>query len=208
VSFYSWLITRLRNRRYSYSGLFSPRLYTFGAIYEGTYKNWKHDPTPMIWIMYSDAKYTHGINLHYLNNYEQSWFIRTIYIIKKYQQAIDGRIFYNMLKQQQMSIVKKAYRVYFTNMLNCKLTSAGITNMEKLVYSSKSPFINTLNKIIAPQEMAYPPRQVSYYPEELRDRIIQAQNSIPINQATVSSGTINNSQINNNNQNNNNQTIT
>lgn len=190
MSFYGWLVNTLRNRRYSYSGLLSARLYTFGAIYQGAYKNWKHDPNPTAWIMYSDAKYTHAINLNYLNTNEKTWLIRTIYLIKKYQQQIDGRIFYNMLKAQQISIVKKAYRVYFTSLFDAKLVSAGITNMEKLVYSTKDSFINSLNQTIAPHVLTKPPLQVAYSSTELRDRIIEAENTISINKATVNSGLV------------------
>lgn len=188
MSFYSWLINTIRNRRYSYSGLLSQRLYTFGAIYQGVYKNWKHDPNPLIWIQFSDARYTHGINLNYLDSSEKAWFIKTIYLVKKYQQQIDGRVFYNLIKQQKISIIKKAYRVYFTAMLDAKLVGAGITNMEKLVYTTNNRFINDLNQALKPRILTAPPVQVAYNSTELRNRIIEAQNTVSINKATVSTG--------------------
>lgn len=188
MGFYSWLVNTIRNRRYSYTGLLSQKLYTFGAIYQGVYKNWKHDPNPLIWVQYSDARYTHGINLNYLDNSEKAWFIKTIYLIKKYQQQIDGKTFYNLLKQQKISIVKKAYRVYFTSMLDIKLVGAGITNMEKLTYRTNNRFINDLNQALAPRILTSTPIQVSYNSTELRNRIIEAQNTIPINQSTANSG--------------------
>jgi len=189
MSFYSWLVNTIRNRRYSYSSLLSPRLYTFGAIYYGVYKNWKHDPNPLIWIQYSDQRYTHAINMNYLDNSEKAWFVRTIFLLKKYQQQIDGKIFYQMLKQQKMSIVKKSYRVYFTNLLDMKLVGAGITNMEKLVYRTNNVFINQLNEAVKPTELTRLPTQVAYNTTELRDRIIEAQNTVPLHQATVNTGT-------------------
>ena len=186
MGFYSWLVNKLRIRRASINPGISTKLYTFGAIYEGFYKNYKHDPTPLVWIQYSDAKYTHAINLHYLDQYEKAWFIKTIYMLKKYQQQIDGYTMYKMLKQQNINIVKKAYRVYFTNMCDYRLVSAGITNMEKLCYTSRDPFVAALNKAISPTAISSVPNQVAYSSTELRERIIEAQNTVNLQDRTVS----------------------
>ena len=193
MSFYSWLVNSLRNRRYSYANAspLATRLYTFGAIYQGVYKNWKHDPNPVVWIQFSDAMHTHVINLNYLSNDEKAWFVKTVYLIKKYQQQIDGRTFYNLIKQQKISIIKKAYRIYFTNMFDGKLVGAGITNMEKLCYSTNNRFVTELNNTLTPQKITSIPTKVAYNSTELRDRIIEAQNTIPINQATVNTGITN-----------------
>jgi len=50
--------------------------------------------------------------------------------------------------------------------------------MTKLSY--ERPFIQKLNESIAPTELRATSIQVAYSPTELRDRIIQAQNTIPI----------------------------
>ena len=185
---YSWIINKIRIARYSVGNTpgLATRLYTFGGIYEGPYQNAKHDRTPLVFIMYCDNKYCHGINTNYLDRSELAWFGRNIYMIRKYQQAIDGRTFYNFLKQQKISIVKKAYRVYHTNLFNGKLVSAGITDMDKLCYNTRNPFINELNRKIAPSGLPTSPvNKVAYSSTELSDRIIEAQNSRPIQQQTI-----------------------
>ena len=62
--FWNYVVNRLRNIRYALST--RSKIYIFGAIYYGNYSNWKHDPTPLLWIQYSDRRYTHAINIHYL----------------------------------------------------------------------------------------------------------------------------------------------
>lgn len=178
--FYDYILNKLRGIRYSVFTGFATKTYVFGSIVNGSYRNYKRDPNPLVFVMYSDGKYTHGINLHYLDGNELAWFSRNIFMIKKYQQNIDGRIFYQFLKTRMPSIVKKAYRVYFTNMCNYKMVSAGITNMEKFVYPSREPYIANLNRLISPQAIEAPPKQVAYSSTELRERIIESQNSIKL----------------------------
>jgi len=183
MSLYSWLVNKLRFRRFSMSA--RTRLLTFGAIYTTTYTNWRHDPRPMIWVQYSGPKYTHAINIHYLNSYDKAWFANTIYIIKKAGQVIDGRLFYSFLKMRRPNIVRVAYRVYFTGLLNARLVSAGITPLDKMVYTGfRDPWIAFLNQKIQPSEMRQPP-VIAYHTEELRDRIIEAQNAVDIRKQRV-----------------------
>jgi hypothetical protein len=186
--FYNYLVNNLRTNRYSVgntAGL-ATRLYTFGAIYEGNYINYKQDRNPLVWIQWSDPKYTHGINLHYLDRNELIWLGRTIAMIRKYQQVIDGKTFYYFFKQQKLSIVKKAYRIYHTSLCNYKLVSAGITDMADLCYSSRNPFIAELNRTLTSNEIK-PQYQVAYSTTELRERIVEAQNSKPLHSQQVSS---------------------
>ena len=187
--FYGWLINKLRTARYSVgnSGI-TAKMYTFGTIVEGEYTNYKHDRTPLAWIQYSDPSITHAINLHYLDRGELAWFGRNLYMIRKYQQAIDGRTFYAFLKQQKPNIIKKAYRTYHTNLCKYRLVSAGITNMDDLCYTTRNPFINELNRTLAPTELGRTPQQVAYSTTELRERIVEAQNSRPIQQRPSSFG--------------------
>jgi len=187
MPFWNWIVSKVRNIRYALSP--RTRLLTFGAIYYGNYSNWKHDPTPLIWCQYSDAKYTHGINIHYLSSYDKAWLANTIYILKRANQRIDGRIFYRLLKMRRPNIVKTAYRVYFTNLLNVRLVSAGITPLDRLVYTNFSdPWIAQLNATIKPSEMVRETVQVAYSPTELRDRIVQAQNATDIRKKRVGGG--------------------
>lgn len=188
-SAFGWFFSRLKNRRYSVQSNTGQSL-IFGTIYKmGVYQNWKKDPAPMIYIMYSgpmsfvktSGHYTDGINLNYLNISEKSWLARNIILIRKGNQQINGATFYKFLKSQQPLIIQKAYRRYHTSMIsNPKMISAGITNLDKLIYPYNDQFIQTLNKNIAPTELKSTAVQVAYSPTELRDRIIQAQNAVPI----------------------------
>lgn len=188
MSFYSFLVAKIRNIRYSITNGQSTTIYSFGAVYNGPYIQTMtqiHDPNPLIFCMWSDTKYTHGLNIHYLPEADRAWLARNIFMIKKYQQVIDGRTLYNFIKTNRISIVQKCYRKYFTNMCRYKLVSAGITNLEKLVYPSNEPFAKRLNEAISSVQLALPPVKVSYSPDELRNRIIESMNSIPIQKMSV-----------------------
>lgn len=184
-----WLFAKLRNIRYSIQNKGGKSL-LFGTIYKmGLYQNWKHDPAPLIFVMYSgpmrfthaSGHYTDGINLNYLTAQDKMWLARTIYLMRKGGQQMNGRLFYRLLKTQRYNIVKTAYRRYHTSMINRpRLVSAGFTNLDKLVYPYNDPFIQRLNESIAPTELRATGVQVAYSPTELRDRIAQAQNTQPI----------------------------
>jgi hypothetical protein len=179
------LVNKLRGIRYAIS--VGRRIYAFGALYSGTYSNWKHDPKPTIWIQYSDQKYTHGLNVNYLSYSDKVWLMNTIYIIKKANQIINGKVFYQFLKQRRPSIVKTAYRLYFTPMLQLKLVSAGITRLDRLVYKGfPDSWINMLNERIKPSEMAQAPLRISFSRTELQERVIAASNTVDIKKAKVS----------------------
>lgn len=182
----SWLFARLRNIRYSIQNR-QGRSLIFGTIYKmSMYRNWKNDPAPLIYVMYSgpmrftktSGHYTDGINLNYLSVQDKMWLARTIYLMRKGGQQMNGRLFYRFLKTQRPNIVRTAYRRYHTSMINKpRLVSAGITNLDKLVYPYNDPFIQRLNESISPTELRATGVQVAYSPTELRDRITQAQNS-------------------------------
>jgi hypothetical protein len=186
---FGWFFTLLRNRRYAVQNNIGKDL-IFGTIYKmGLYQNWKKDPSPMIFVMYSgqmnfiktSGHYTDGINLNYLDSSDKFWMARTIYLMRKGNQTMNGAFFYKYLKMQNPRIIQKAYRRYHTLMINRpRMVSAGVTNLDKLVYPYNDPFIERLNESISPTELKATSIQVSYSPTELRDRIIQAQNSMPI----------------------------
>jgi len=182
--FWNWIMNKIRFSRFALSS--RVKMLTFGAIYQGSYSNWKHDPNPQIFVMYSGPKYTHGINLHYMSGSDKMWFGNLLYMIKRGGQIIDGYTLYKLFKSQRINVVKTCYRVYFTNLLNMKLVSAGLTPLNKIAYTfSKDPFIIALNARIAPSEMTTIP-QVAYSSTELQERIISAQNAQPIAKQRVS----------------------
>jgi hypothetical protein len=177
-NFYGWLVGKLKYKRISGT---PTKLLTFGAIYNGSYSNWKHDANPLIWIQWSDQNITHGINVHYLNRSDKQWFGQLIYLVKRAGQNIDPKTFYHMIKQKRPSIVNTAYRMYHTNLLNVKLVSAGITPLDSLIYvGSRDPWVNALNEMIKPTEMKKNPSKIAFSPTELQERIIQARNSVDL----------------------------
>lgn len=183
--FWNSIVSKIRLGRFALST--NVKLLTFGAIYLGSYSNYKHDPQPLIFCMYSGPKYTHGLNIHYFSHMDKAWLGNLIYMIKKGGQVIDGYTLYKLLKMRRMSIVKSCYRVYFTNLLNMKMVSAGITPLDKMIYTDhRDPWVHALNEKIKPSEIKRPPT-VAFYAEELRDRVIQAQQSQNIQTQTVTS---------------------
>lgn len=101
-------------------------------------------------------------------------------MLKKYNQAMDGRIFYNYLKIHRMSIIQSSYRVYFTTMCRYKLVSAGITPLEKLQYPSNERFVKMLNEVLATDKINAAPTNVAYSQDELRNRITETLSSVPL----------------------------
>ena len=174
----NWLLDRLRAKRFSVQTQ-NPnirRLY-FGTIVKMSYSNYKHDPNPLIWVQYSNQKYTHGINLNYLYFNDKRWFAKMIYLMKKGNQIMDGRTMYKFFKLNRYAVVEKAYRLYFTNMIhNPRMVSAGITNLDKLIYPYKDPYIDALNKAISTAAIGTTAVQIAYSQDELRNRIIGANN--------------------------------
>lgn len=191
MGFYSFLVSRIKNIRYSVSGGQSTRTYVFGALYSGPYQNYAHDPQPLVFIMYSapSPQLTHALNIHYLAEGDRAWMIRNIYMIKKYQQVIDPRTLYNFIKIQRPSIIKTCYRTYHTNLCQYKLVSAGITNLTEMEYPSNEPFVRRLNEAIGATQMAQNPQQVAFSTTELNERIAESLNSQPIQTRTVAVAT-------------------
>lgn len=183
-SFWSWIVNKLRGIRYALNPRL--RLLTFGAIYSGPYSNWRHDPVPLLWVQYSGQQITHAINIHYLSSMDKAWLMNTIYILKRGGQTLDGLTFYKLMKMRRPSMVKTAYRTYHTNLLNMRLVSAGITPLDKMIYTNFSdPWVAQLNAMIKPSEMRNEVVQVAYSPTELQDRVIAAQNAVDIRQTRV-----------------------
>lgn len=184
--FFSWLVSKIRFARFAFST--RTRLLTFGAIYKGSYSNWKHDPSPLIFVMYSGPKITHAININYMNRGDKTWFAHLIYMVRRGGQIIDGYTLYKLFKMRRMSVVKTCYRTYFTNLLNMKLVSAGFTSLDKMIYTfSRDPWVIALNEMIKPTEMAKTP-EIAFSPTELQERVITAANAMPITQGRVSGG--------------------
>lgn len=123
-----------------------------GRIYKTVYRNYKHDPRPLVFILSSNAFYTHGINVHYLGGY-QSTMMRLIMDIRNANIPVTGLIMYRFMKQRYPMIPKAGYRLYFTRYLAGRLVSDGVSQMplpNKAMFVGE-PFVNALNKMIRPR---------------------------------------------------------
>jgi len=202
MSFFGYLVAKVRNIRYSIENRsFGARSLSFGAIYQSPYRNYKRDPNPLFFCMYSGVRtrkrdganvhYTHGLNLNYLDSSDRLWLSRVIYSVRKGGQVIDGFTFYKMLKLQRPQIIMKSYRAYFTKELSSpRLVSAGFTSLDNLVYPSNNAWIQSLNQLIKPSELNYTNIKIAYSPTELSERIALAQNSVSLSQKLGSSATV------------------
>lgn len=182
--FFGWLVNKLRFKRFALSG--NIKLLEQFGFYYGHYANWKHDPTPLIFVMHSGPDYTHAINTHYMSRPDKEWFARMLYLIKKGGQNVDGLTMYRLLKLKRRSIVQSSYRVYFTRLLKMKLAGAGLTPLDRLVYPvTKDPWLMTVNEMLKPEEISEGLSRYAYSPTELQDRINQSVNAIPLQQQSV-----------------------
>jgi len=188
MSIISWIIDKLRNRRFAMTAT-QGRALIFGCIYKMSYSNFKKDPAPLIFTLYSGFRqfvykkgfYTDGLNLNYMSVADKQWLARTIYLLKKSNQILKPHLFYRLLKLNRPSIVRDCYRRYHTSMISApKMVSAGFTSLNKLVYPYNDPYIQFLNQQLEPKELRFTKVKVAYSRTELADRINQTLNSKPI----------------------------
>lgn len=126
--------------------------FSMGRIYQCYYRNWHHDPRPLILIVGSDAFYTIGINIHYLSPGQQTDLTNYILMMRQSNVVLNGLSIYKIMKYRYPRIVKKAFRKYFTGMLTGKLVSEGISTAPELnVYQLLAePYVKSLNRVIRP----------------------------------------------------------
>ena len=123
-----------------------------GRVYKCIYSNWKHDPRPLLFILGSDAFYTHGINVHYLGGLSQT-LLRIIMQMRLSNRALTGYIMYRFLKMRAPGIPRMAYRKYFTKYLLGKLVSDGVSQIPTpgKAFLITDPFVRQLNNMIRPR---------------------------------------------------------
>jgi hypothetical protein len=102
--------------------------FAMGRIYQCIYRNYKHDPRPVIFVLASNAFYTHGLNLHYLGGMTGTLF-QIIMDLRRSNRPLTGMIIYKYIKMRAPAIPKIAYRVYFTKYLAGKLVSDGVSQI-------------------------------------------------------------------------------
>jgi len=187
MAFYNYLISKLQNIRYS---VFPPKLLAFSAIYKMQYLNYKNDPNPLVWVQYSGPKYTHALNLNYMDSMDKAWFLRILSVLKRGNQAMDGLIFYRFLKLNRINIIKKCYRVYFTNQIKSPvLVSAGLTEMWDIVKPFGDSYISILNKTLQEKSSLFTQKvSPAFSQEELYSRVNEVFNSVPLEKQRSVSG--------------------
>jgi hypothetical protein len=126
--------------------------FAMGRIYQCIYRNYKHDPRPVIFILSSNAFYTHGINLHYLGGMTGMLF-KIIMDLRRSNRPLTGMIIYKYIKMKAPAIPKLGYRVYFTKYLAGKLVSDGVSQIPmpgKNMFVIE-PMVRALNQMIRPR---------------------------------------------------------
>src|SRR5574344_59698 len=114
MSFYSSIIDRLRGIRSTVSTQFYSgftKSYVFGNIVSGTYQNFHtaHHHTLLCIRSYQAANgknYTHGIQLHSIDQFDYQYIINSIYMMKRGCQIVNPRYFYQYMKIKRPSIIK------------------------------------------------------------------------------------------------------
>ncbi len=186
-NFYNNLINTLRGIRYT---AFPPKLLAFSAIYKFNYLNYNNDPSPLVWIQYSGPKYTHGLNLNYMDTVDKQWFMRILTVLKRSNQAMDGLTFYRFIKLNKINIVKKCYRVYFTDQIrNSVLVSAGLTDMWDIVKPFSDSYITSLNKQLEERNLfSFQKISPAISQDELYNRVNEVFNTLPLEKQRAVSG--------------------
>lgn len=191
MNFFRSIINTLRNIRATVATAFRPRNFILGSIISGKYTNFKHDNNPTIlylgtWQNPKNGKfYTHGINLHYLSGQELNWLLKTIYLMKRGGQIVVPRDFYYYLKANPygLSLIKKAYRTYHSELTHFYAISPGFSNASVSscysVQDSRDYQISQFNEMINQSYNLYnnQPVQIARDENELQRHITEVLNT-------------------------------
>lgn len=123
-----------------------------GRIYRCVYTNYNQDPRPLLFVFYSNAFYTHGINIHYLGAMQRT-LMHMIISMRDSGKVLTGAIMYEFLKQRAPAIPHLGYRMYFTKYLRGKLVSDGVsdTPIPGKARFVADPFVKQLENLIRPK---------------------------------------------------------
>ena len=195
MNFVQNIINWLRSIRYSVSTGIVNKNYPVGCIVSGAYSNFKTDVNPTILYLgtYQNINnrkfYTHGIQLHYLNEADKAWLLKLIYLMKRGGQVIVPRSFYYYIKINRPYIIKNCYRVYHAEMANFYVISPGFSNMSVSscysVKDSRDYQITQLNQMIdasynSTQNDYSKPSKIAYDQNELKEHIQMVLNTTRI----------------------------
>ena len=170
-------LTQVLRKQYGPNAAIKP--FSLGRVYQCTYRNWHHDPRPLLLILGSDVFYTLGINIHYLGGF-QNYLTRFIIMMRQSNMVLNGLTIYNILKlRYPTTICKRGIRKYFTAQLRGKLVSEGISTApeQNIFQFLNEPFVQRLNKILHPPMFSRvkPPSVRNTDVNKVRSQIIQTQ---------------------------------
>lgn len=151
--------------------------FAVGRVYATVYRNWHHDPKPLLFIIGSDNFYTVGINVHYLGSMQNS-LINFIWTLNKTNAVQTSYTIYKLLKSRLPMAPRVAYRKYFTSMLRGRLVSQGISSTPdpNIIKFLQEPWVRRLNALLEPRSISYKNPQISKAAEEsVRDQTIQTR---------------------------------
>lgn len=151
--------------------------FAMGRVYQTVYRNYKHDPKPLLLILGSNAFHTIGINIHYLGSWQSS-LINFILMLRQSKTLLTGLIIYQLLKRRFPMIPKIAFRKYFTAMLRGRLVSEGISTLPDpdVKQFISEPWVRKLNNLIRPKIFSFRKTEVNpEVAEDIRNQAIQTQ---------------------------------
>lgn len=129
------------------------------------------------------------MQLHYLNEFDRQWLLKTIYLMKRGGQQVNPRQFYYYIKINKPQIIKNSYRIYHAEYANYYTICPGFSNLDvKSCYpvkDSRDANITQLNNMI---NSAYNvnkgnysnPAQVAVNQQELSEHIQMVLNTVRI----------------------------
>jgi len=149
-----------------------------GRVYACAYRNWHHDPKPLLFIIGSDSFYTVAINIHYLGAFG-SQLINFIRNSRHSNVVLTPMTIYRVLKTRYPMIPRIAYRKYFTSMLRGVKVSEGLSQLPEptnAMAALREQWVRQLNNAIRPRKFSF--NKVQFNENEatkIRQQTIQIQ---------------------------------
>lgn len=123
-----------------------------GNIYSFNYREYKHDPHPLVLVLYCDDKICHALNFHYLNVEYTDQLINMISMIAlRYMNTHSMYSHYhNWMKKKIPGVIRHAYRTYKPQYIShtVQITNGhwGLQSFMSVVKQLKAKQLTTLQK--------------------------------------------------------------
>lgn len=128
-------------------------MFQVGKIYYMNYTRAHHDRNPFLFVLYSDIRYTHGINIHYIGSIQQIQFSNMISKLQKAGLMYSGKLLYATIKTYIPQILGQglgyhgprggvtnpqytSYRTYFTTFLSGVEVHPGVNKFPNALYDA------------------------------------------------------------------------